>query len=518
MEALRPYQQALPDKLAACDAQNVLCVAPTGAGKTRMMARVAAKHGAPSLAMAHRGELIEQISAAYAREGIPHRILAPADIVRMCACDMVRERADVTVAGVDALRVRGWGDAPSPSLVQPDEGHHMQPDNKWGRARALFPAARCIGWSATPCRLDRRPLRASYDELLVGPTMRELIDAGYLAPYRIYGLPQAIDTTSIPISPSGDYNQPALQAAARSSRIVGDVVQHYTRLAPGQSGVTFVAGVEMARAHAEAFRAAGVSAAVLHAGTPAADRRDLIRAYRNGAILQVCNVDVLGEGFDMPGISVVSMARPTMSYSLYVQQFGRPLRPSPGKIGLVLDHVGAVLRHGLPDWPPAWTLDGGRVQSSNPNPVRVCGACYLAYSSFDPVCPYCGWSPTPAPRPTPDAVEGDLTLYDPDDLAQLRALIDRRRGAPLLPQSLPPHARRAAARRWTDRAVAIHAMSQTIDHWAGRLHAETGDSMQALYRRFYLAYGVDVLGAQALPTAEMEVLRMAIMASVDGVE
>lgn len=511
---LRPYQhKLLADTNEAWNggATAVLCVSPTGSGKTRTMAARAASWEAPNVAIAHRSELVEQISIAFAAAGTYHRIIAPDATVKAIS-DRHRHHAPdapCAVISVDTLIRRGW-EGPLPTLWQMDEAHHVQPDNKWGRAAMLWPEARGCGWSASPCRLDKRPLRASFDAMVMGPTIKDLVAGGWLAPMKIYGLPQSVDLSGVSVA-GGEFNGGQLHEATARSPIVGDVVEHYLRICPGVPGVTFAASVALAHRHAEAFNAAGVPAAVLHDRVPAARRRNIIAAFKAGEIMQVCNVDILGEGFDMPGIVCCSMARATMSYGLYLQQCGRPMRP--GKMfGIILDHVGNVLRHGLPDHPPIWTLDGGTLRRQpNSNPVRVCAACFLAYSSFDPCCPYCGWKPAPSPgRADPETVEGDLTLYGAEQLETLRRLIDRRRGAPLLPGNLPYAAKRAAEKRWLARSGAMAALSQAVDAWAGRWQAATGDSLPALYRRFYLTFGTDPLTAQTLSEPEITALYDAI--------
>ena len=123
-------------------------------------------------------------------------------------------------------------------------------------------------------------------------------------------------------------------------------------------GVTFATDVETAGDIAAQYNAAGVPAAMVSADTPAAERNRLIGQFRNRDLLQLVNVDLFGEGFDVPAIEVVTMARPTKSYPVFAQQFGRALRPLPGKShGIVIDHVNNVITHRLPD--ARWRREGG---------------------------------------------------------------------------------------------------------------------------------------------------------------
>jgi DNA repair protein RadD len=522
---LRDYQETVKTGVFARwdrGATNVIAVMPTGAGKTVTMTSVCQEVDDPSIAVAHRQELVAQISLAFAKAEVNHRIIAPVKMIRAVMAEhmvelgecYVRHNARVAVAGVDTL-IRRPDDEffQSVRLWQTDEAHHLLEANKWGQAVARFPRARGLGWTATPLRTDRKSLKRGsggvFDDMVVGPSMRELIDRGYLAPYEIYGLPQAINTANVAVGGSGEFVQSELSQEAHASRITGDIVEHYLHLAAGKSGVTFAVDVALAEEHAAAFRDAGVSAAVIHAKTPMSQRIEIIRAFRNRELMQIVNVDVLGEGFDCPGIEVVSMARPTMSLGLFVQQFGRGLRIKEGKrCGLILDHVGNVVRHGPPDGPRNWTLEPrGRKNAEPQVKVAICGNpdCMRVYEGYEPACPYCGWEPvrSGSERQRPQAVDGDLTLYTPELLAQLRRDVNRVAGPVMAPRGMSEVARMALERRWENRQDAQTQLSHAIDHWAGHYVNGRGESIRAAHRRFFHTFGMDTLSALAQSGPEM---------------
>lgn len=290
-----------------------------------------ANHPGAAVAIAHRSELVSQMSLALAREGVRHRVVGPAALGRSCAALHMAElgrmfvdpNARNAVAGVDTL-VRLDPSDPwfqQVSLWVQDEAHHVLKDNKWGDACAMFPNARGLGVTATPVRADGKGLGRHADGLMdamvVGPTMRELIEREYLTDYRIFAPPSDIDLSAVTTSASGDYSPPKLKAARRESHITGDVVEHYLRIARGKLGITFDTDIESATETAAAFRAAGVPAEVVSSKSHDEFRRSTIRKFRNREVLQLVNVDLFGEGFDLPAIEVVSMARPTQSYGLY---------------------------------------------------------------------------------------------------------------------------------------------------------------------------------------------------------
>lgn len=538
MHAARYYQQALIDDVMsfwARGGRNCLGVLPTGGGKTFVFSRIASLVGMAVCAIAHRGELVTQISAALAREGVRHRIVGPAALARQCTAahldelkrDFVEPNARIVVAGVDTLIKT----SPSEAWLQQiglwiqDEAHHVLQDNKWGKAAKLFPNARGLGVTATPIRADGKGLGKHadglFEEMFVGPTMRELIDQGYLTDYKIYAPPNDLDLSSVAISAGGDFNHDQVAAARKKSRITGDVVQHYLRLARGKRGVTFDTDVDSATKTAQAFRDAGVPAEVVHGGTPAAIRADVLRRFARGEILQLVNVDLFGEGFDLPAIEVVSFARPTMSFALFAQQFGRALRILDGKAwAIIIDHVGNTLRHGLPDAARVWSLDRReRRGSSRPNdviPTRVClnVACNGVYERVHASCPYCGHTPVPAGRSSPELVDGDLTELDAETLRRMRGEVQKLDGMPFYPANASAEIRGAIAKNHFIRQRSRAVLREAIATWAG-WQRSLGRDDQESYRRFFFHFGVDVLGAQALRSADAEALAARIQAQLD---
>ena len=523
---LRPYQLVLKLlilKFWRAGVRNVLAVLPTGAGKTVLFSNIIKNNIGAACVVAHRQELVCQISSALNKERVYHRIIGPRSVVKLAvAVHMAEENesyyrpdAPVAVAGVDTLirrpdQLRAW--ARTVTLWVMDEAHHVLVNNKWGKAVAMFPNARGLGVTATPERADGRGLGREYDgvmdKLVVGVSMRELIIAGFLSDYRVFAPPSDLDLTAVKISKAtGEYNRDGVVRAIHKSHVVGDVVKHYLRIAPGKLGVTFASDVKTAHEIAAGYNAADVPAAVVHAGTPDADRVRLLREFRNRKILQLVNVDLFGEGFDLPALEVCSMARPTQSYALYAQQFGRALRifESKGK-AIIIDHVGNVERHGLPDQARVWSLRRrDRVSRANLNtiPVRACIECAGVYERVLVTCPYCGAPFVPAERSRPDQVDGDLQELDADALAKLRgdvAKVDMplaEYSALLRARYVPHIGQRAHVKRHARRQDIQTTLRANIDWWAG-LQKAAGRGQQESYKRFYFQFGVDVLSAQAL--------------------
>ena len=501
--------------------KNVMLVLPTGAGKTVVAADILREHHGPAIAIAHRQEIVSQISLALARNQLRHRIIGPAAVIRGCVArnlsdlnrNYVDQNSKLMVAGVDTLiRIQPAPWMKQVGLVFQDENHHQLKKNKWGKAFAMFPNAKLLGVTATPIRADGQGLGLHADgfiqKMIVGPGMRSLINSGWLTDYRIFCPPSDIDLSGINLGVDGDYNYAKLSTAVHKSRITGDVVAQYKKIAGGKRGLTFAVDVKSAVEIAQAYRDAGVPAEVVSAKTPDGMRAALLRKLARGDVLQLVNVDLFGEGMDCPAVEVVSMARPTASYGLYCQQFGRALRILEGKeYAVIIDHVGNVGRHGLPDKPRTWSLDRrDRATKNNAPeiPIRVCPQCLGAYEAIYKACPYCGYEIVPKGRSTPEMVDGDLFELSPYALAALRANVDK----PLLiPYSATPAITGHLKKIWHEKNQAQSILREAMAVWAGTITQATDwESISLMQKIFYFKFGIDVLSAQALNATDAKEL------------
>lgn len=530
---LRPYQQDVKDKIYAAwqdpTNRNVMAVMPCRSGKTVLFASIIHDHVGASCTIAHRQELVGQISMALAREGIRHKIIGPTKVVKTIINEQILElgttfydpNALCAVAGVDTLirraeSLKHWLN--QVTMWVQDECHHIigKPANKWGKAAEMMPNARGLGVTATPIRADGKGLgrhaEGLIDEMVEGPPMRWMIEQGYLTDYRIFAPPSDLDLTDVTVSKvTGEFNRKGLVEAVHESHIVGDVVSHYMRLAPGKLGITFATDVETAADIARKFNEAGVSAEVISANTPDPTRNEMMRRFRRRELKQLVNVDILGEGVDVPAVEVVSMARPTQSYGLFVQQFCRPLtidKDNPDKEAIIIDHANNVVRHGLPDREREWSLDsrGAAPKGKKPEddiPLRYCVECTQPYERTYKSCPHCGHYPEPESRGGPEYVDGDLTELTPELLAEMRMSIDKvdempeAVGARMQRAGAPAIVVNSAVKQVRSRQEAQAALRESISWWAG-MHRYKGRTDSESYRLFYLAFGVDVMTAQTL--------------------
>lgn len=516
-------------------ARNVLAVLPTGGGKSIVASERTLLHhnnGETQAIIAHRVELVGQMSLHVARRGIKHRIIAPKKIVGQIVAEHRREfnghsfinpDSKCSVAAVDTLIARtadleAWGKQVNRWLI--DEAHHVLRANKWGKAVSFFPNAFGLGVTASPSRADGMGLGAHhdgvFDAMVIGPTMRELISIGALCDYEIAIPKSDFEIDESTLAPSGDWSTAKMREASKKSHIVGDVVIEYIKRAFGKRAICFATDVETAGEIAANFNAYGIPAASVSADTPSDLRAEYIRRFREGKIWVLVNVDLFGEGFDVPAVEVVIMARPTASLAVYLQQFGRALRVLAGKaFGLVIDHVSNWKRHNFPDKPHYWTLDrrdkkAKREKDPDEIELTACRECSRPYERALPACPHCG-AVLPLPEPAsrrPEQVDGDLTLLTRETIAAMQAATVLESPGSVADRAgfvAGPAAAAGAANRQIERHQAQQRLSAAIAQWAGCERARGRDDGQS-YRRFYLTTGVDVLSALALPRSDMDAL------------
>lgn len=275
--------------------------------------------------------LIDQTVSAFETEGIRHIGVIQASHPR------TDPTAPVQVASVQTLARRN---RPSCEVAIIDECHiGSKVIRDW---MAKCPKVKFIGLSATPWR---KGMAAEYDDLIVGTSMQELIDGGFLSPFRAFAAAHP-DLSGVKTS-AGDYQQDQLAEVMAEGNLVADVVS--TWLEKGEARPTLCFAVD--RAHAkklqQQFEAANVPTGYVDAYTDEIERALVARRFACGELQVVCNVGCLTTGVDWD-VRCVILARPTKSEMLYVQMVGRGLRTAEGKTDcLILDHSDNTVRLGF---------------------------------------------------------------------------------------------------------------------------------------------------------------------------
>lgn len=418
---LRPYQVKGEDDIRAeysAGARSVLFVSPTGSGKTVLFSDMAAKADRKGITVgivAHRAEILDQIGRSLANFGVNHGYMAPGF--------PPNPLASVQVCSVQAMarRIDRYVNKPLDFLII-DEAHHAAAGTAFHAVINAHRKKRILGVTATPQRLSGEALSVSFDRMVLGPTVAELMSMGALTRYRLFA-PFTPDTSGL-TRRGGDIAQAENANLMDKPTITGNAVEHYKRLAMGKRAVVFCASVEHAEHVAMEFDRAGIKAASLDGKMDRGERRAILHRFAAGAVPILTSCDIVSEGFDVPAIEVAILLRPTESLALYLQQVGRALRPFPGKeYALILDHAGNAARHGLPDDERQWSLEGGKAKKAaagGGSSVTTCGQCWASFRPSAPCCPYCGNVRDVHGRQIA-VVEGTLEEIDPDLVRQARA-------------------------------------------------------------------------------------------------
>lgn len=438
---LRDYQAAAVEACRRAARSRPVLVAPTGSGKTVMgcdIVKAAVAKGRRVLWLAHRMELIDQAVERLVREEVyPGIIMAERKTT---------PAAFVQVASIQTLARRSLGTW-EPDLIVVDEAHHARA-RTYRKALDRWPKAFLVGLTATPFRTDGRGLGDVFGAIVVAATCDELCDQGHLMEPRVFA-PPGPDLRGVG-KKGGDFNPDQIARLMDRPSITGDIVATWRKHADGLKTVAFATSVEHSRNIVQAFRDAGVTAEHLDGETPKTERARILADLRSGALTLVSNCGVLTEGWDLPALACIIVARPTASLGLHLQIFGRVMRPLDGKVGaIVLDHAGNTKRHGLPTDPLTYSLsDDVKKKDDDPRTTKTCPVCFAVVKIHLSVCPRCGSAFVPVPRDGPEVKPGELS--------------EVKKGGPLYPEATVEEKRASYAT-----LLATASEKGYLQSWAG---------------------------------------------------
>lgn len=415
---LRPYQSQLIADIRGSIRQghkNVLAVLPTGGGKTviaSFLAKSTSERGRPIFFICHRDFLVHQTALTFEQNGLDFGFVAAGQKmldrpVMVCSIDTLKNRLDL----LDVPDVTVW-----------DEAHHLRAAS-WLKVHAWTGDNVNIGLTATPERLDGKGLNPPFDDMVIGPTTGELMEMGMLSQYVAFA-PSTVDLSEVR-TVAGEYSAADLDEALGRSLIMGDIVKTYAERARGTRAVYFCHKVEASKALAESFRNAGFRALHIDGDTPTKDRTKAAILFADGHLDVLTNCALMGEGYDLAAqagrdvtIETVGLCRPTQSRSLHRQQMGRALRPKDYP-AIILDHVGNLERHGLPDSDIDWNLFGRQKQAEK-KMTKTCDACLAVVKIVAKACPCCGHVFSGrGPQAGPEHVDAELVEVDKEMLREL---------------------------------------------------------------------------------------------------
>lgn len=344
---LRRYQedacQAVKEA-AETGTNRSLITMPTGTGKTVAFAKVIDDHlaagGTRAVVLAHREELLDQAKEKLERVCPRLQVSVEAAERRSGAMDDVVVASVQTVGRPKSERLQQLRGA---DMLIVDEAHHAAAASYQVVMEALGcydGACRTVGVTATPKRLDNKPLfghrEAVFEREVFRYELRDAIEDGYLCDIRGFKVESAVDLSKVKTR-GGDYAQGQLQRVVDTELRNSIAIAAWHDIARDRKTLVFCSGVEHAYHVAEQFAHAGVTAAALDGSTDKEERRAILERFRAGDLQVLCNVEVLTEGFDVPDVDCVVMLRPTQSWGLYCQMVGRGTRTLPGVIDSLED-------------------------------------------------------------------------------------------------------------------------------------------------------------------------------------
>lgn len=368
---LRDYQQDIYDrtKQELKNYKRVICQMPCRSGKSYLMYEVcksAKEKHSNVLILAHRNLLLDQ-----------HRSLINFDNVRITSRQ---------------TEVKHLGEHGKVDIILCDECHLSAADT-YKKIFDYYSNAVIIGYTATPCRLDGRPLGEIYQKIIKGPTVKYLIEYGAISSFDYYAPKVNINMENVKIG-DGDYNQKDLEDIMLNSKIYGDIIENYEKLAKDKQAIAYCVSIKHAQKVCDLFNENGYEAKCIHSKISKKEREQILEDFKNKKFKIIVSVDCISEGISLPSCEVCLMLRPTQSYALYIQQGMRALTPSPEKRAIIIDYVGNVYRHGMLDDDEEFSLsERKKCKNSSGEPevlVRVCQKCLRTYAGTSPICPYCG--------------------------------------------------------------------------------------------------------------------------------
>lgn len=403
---LRNYQLKIIEQIRdfiKSGEKRILVQSATGSGKTKIAAyiiKAAAEKNKVCWFIVHKRKLIEQTSASFSAEQIDHGIIwaerefNPEKLVQVCSIQTLST---------------GKRNPPKPDIILYDECHHNQ-SKTWSKIQEDNPQAIHIGLTATPRPTNGAGLKKQFNVMVKGPEPEWLIENGHLVPYTLYR-PGNVDMSKVRIS-MGDYALDDLLNLLSKPHIIGETVAHYQGSpAYGKPCVVFCLNIDDSKKQAMAFLNAGISAEHIDGTMKMTDLNAVFQRFESGGTKVICNADLIGEGVDVPAISVIIIRKPTRSIIRWLQWIGRGLRKSPGKDRCyIYDTVGNVMRHGYPDDIQEWSVDGvAKKKGKNLINVKECPNCFACWRSTVKQCNECNHVFTStAQRATIKEVTGEL--------------------------------------------------------------------------------------------------------------
>lgn len=384
---LRDYQKTIIESCRNAfknSYKKLCCVLPCGAGKTAIFCYLAylntiKKSSNHVLILLHRKELLKQTEEAFKTFQI--------------------NTDHIQIAMIQSFKNTLKTGAKSYSLIIIDECHHAT-SNSFKAVLSAYSGVPLIGFTATPARLDGKPLGKIFDRLIVGVDYAYLIQKKYLVDYNYFSPDLNFNFSEWKLK-NEDFDTTDNALHLDKKAIYGDILKY---LDLSKKTIIYSPTVEYSKKlEAQINNFFKSSVAKEFNGTTSQNERDkIISSFKNNKIKILINVDLISEGFDVPSCDCVFLLRATQSLTLYIQQAGRALRSdpnNPNKRASIFDFVGNIYRFGFPDASRVWSLSS-TIKNTHKHEtvhdsltIKTCPNCLRSFVSSQMLpnrcCPFC---------------------------------------------------------------------------------------------------------------------------------
>lgn len=383
--------------------KRIMVVSPAGSGKTVTMSEIARRATDKKnrvLFVVHRIEIVQQARQTFI-----------ANDVDMNYCEVGMIQTISNKVKKDNVK--------KPTTILIDEAHHSL-SKTYIDILDAFPDAVVLGFTATPTRLSNKGFTEVFTDLILGKSVKWLIDNKRLAPFKYYSV-KLMNDDNLKHNSTGDYSNESITLAMQP-QIYGDVVENYRKFADNKKTIIYTHNVQSSIEVADKFNQHGYKALQVDGKTKKQEREAAMQMFREGKVQILVNAELYGEGVDVPDCQCVILLRPTESLTLFIQQTMRAMRYQPNKEAIIIDHVGNYARHNLPDYPHNWNkyfkgYKKKKRKDEDAPSLTTCDKCFTVYESKEPACPACGHvNETEVKKSEMEHVEAELTEIDPFEI------------------------------------------------------------------------------------------------------
>lgn len=384
---LRDYQKTIIESCRNAfknGYKKLCCVLPCGAGKTAIFCYLAylntiKKPNNRVLILLHRKELLKQTIDAFKSFQI--------------------NTDHINIAMIQSFK-NTLKTAQKPySLIIIDECHHAT-SNSFKTVLNIYGKTALIGFTATPARLDGKPLGEIFDQLIAGVDYSYLTNNHYLVDYDYFSPDLNFNFSKWKLK-NGDFDTTDNASHLDKKAIYGDILKYIDL---SKKTIIYSPTVDYSKKLETQINDYFNSSVAreFNGTTPQIERDQIISNFKNGKIKILINVDLIGEGFNVPSCDCVFLLRATQSLTIYIQQAGRALRSdpnNPNKRASIFDFVGNIYRFGFPDAPRSWSLSSA-IKNTHKHEtahdsliIKTCPQCLrsITPSQMLPnrLCPFC---------------------------------------------------------------------------------------------------------------------------------